>query len=290
MSSNSWSYIGLNNADPENPLPALDEDGNVVDQGGHPLFGDRNVRRAMQHAVDVQSLIEGALFGEGVQMASAELPTSWALNPDLAPVPFDQELAGQMLDDAGFPMGDDGVRVANENAMYAEAGTPFEFELIYNDGSEAAGRVAALFQDQLREIGVTVVLSGLDFNTAIDLIGGQVYDAYLLGWQNGFPIDPDLSFIFTAEADEPPFGFNDTSYYNEELFALIEEARTLPGCDRDERAAIYYRVQEILQEDQPYIWLYSGTTVVAASNDVQNFAPYPNQTRWNIQDWVRTDQ
>lgn len=286
--ANSWSYIGLNLADPANPQPAMDADGNPIDQGYHPLFGDNNVRRAIQHAIDVQGLIEGALFGEGVQMASYELPTSWALDPDLAPVAFDPEAAGAMLDAAGFPMGADGIRVADDTALYAEPGTRLSFELILEDSTESSQRTAALVQDQLLQVGIEVELNPLDFNTAIDLIGGQTYDAYLLGWSNSFPADPDFSAIFSAEADEPPFGFNDTSYANQKLFDLMEEARVLPGCDQETRAGLYHEIQSILQADQPYIWLFTSTVLVASSADVQNFNPYPNATRWNIHEWVRS--
>ena len=288
--SSRWSYIGLNSADPSNPQPALDEAGKRIDQGEHPLFGDRNVRRALQHAINVQDIISGALFGEAVQMASAELPNSWALDPNLAPIPFDTKLAATMLDAAGFPLNDSGLRVATEEALFAEAGTPFKFELIVPQTTQEFARIGALVQDQLRELGVTVVINSVDFNTAIDLLTSQSYDAYLLGWVNGFPVDPDLSFIFSAESDNPPYGFNNTSYYNEELFDLIQKARTLPGCSQAERADLYHEIQAILQHDQPYLWLFSHKVMVAASNEIENFDPLPQHIYWNIESWKYSSQ
>jgi len=62
------------------------------------------------------------------------IPTSWAFNKDLAPVSYDPELAGQMLDEAGWPVGPDGVRIC-QGCLYAEEGTPFEFELLTNAGN-----------------------------------------------------------------------------------------------------------------------------------------------------------
>ena len=283
--SSRWTYIGLNVADPTNPQPAFDEAGKRIDQGEHPLFGDRNVRRALQHAINVQDIINGALFGEAVQMASAELPNSWALNPDLAPIPFDPSIAANMLDAAGFPLNDKGLREATEEALFAEAGTPFKFELIVPNGTEEFSRIGTLVQDQLRELGITVVINSVDFNTAIGLISSQGYEAYLLGWVNGFPVDPDLSFIFSAESDNPPYGFNNTSYYNGELFDLIQAARTLPGCDQAERADLYHEIQAILQHDQPYLWLFAHKVMAAASNGMTNFDPLPQQVYWNVENW-----
>ncbi|MEO0561967.1 MAG: ABC transporter substrate-binding protein, partial [Chloroflexota bacterium] len=52
-----WHYVALNVADPADPQPGLDEEGNPIDQGIHPLFGDVTVRQALQHAVDIEQII-----------------------------------------------------------------------------------------------------------------------------------------------------------------------------------------------------------------------------------------
>ena len=111
FSGRSWDYLALNVADPDHPQPGLDADGNLIDQGHHPIFGDVRVRRALQLAIDVQAIIQGAVNGEGTRMVSSLIPTSWATDPDLAPVPYDPALASQMLDDAGWPVGPDGISV-----------------------------------------------------------------------------------------------------------------------------------------------------------------------------------
>jgi peptide/nickel transport system substrate-binding protein len=285
--ANSWSYIGLNSADPKNPQDGLDADGNPIDQGHHPLFGDVRVRRAIQLALDVKGIVDSALFGEGVQMAANELPTSWAADPDLKPVPHDADQAAALLDEAGFPMGPDGIRVANEDALYAEPGTPFKFELITATGSETNTRVGTLVQDQLRQMGIEVEFTPMDFNTMVERSAGQTYDAYLLGWQNSFPVDPDPSGILGPAADVVGFGFNDVSYQNPEVADLMEQARVLPGCDQAARAEIYHQIQRHLQEDQPYIWLFTSQAMYAASPDMQGFAPYANLPLWNVYNWKR---
>jgi peptide/nickel transport system substrate-binding protein len=283
--ANSWSYIGLNLADPSNPQNGLDEEGNRIDQGHHPLFGDVRVRRALQHAMDVQAIIDVGRFGEGNVMASYVLPTSWALDTELAPIPFDPELAGQLLDEAGFPMGDDGIRVA-QGAEYAEDGTPFTFELITAEGSEATNRIGSLLVDQMANVGVEVIFSPMDFNTMVELSAGQTYDAYFLGWQNAFPDDPDPTNILGLEADVVGFGFNDVSYHNLEANELMEQALNVPGCAQEDRAQIYYELQRILQEDQPYLWMYTDNVMAAAQSNVENWNPLPNVLRANIYEWT----
>jgi ABC-type transport system substrate-binding protein len=66
----------------------------------------------------------------------------------------------------------------------------------------------------------------------------------------------------------------------------MEQARTLPGCDTEERAEIYREIQTILQEDPPYVWLYSANDMIVADGGVLGFDPRPGRPFWNIRDWI----
>lgn len=282
--ANGWNYIGLNLADPTNPQNGLDEDGNPIDQGHHPILGDVQVRRALQLAMNVQEMIDIVSLGQGVQMAANEIPSSWAISPDLQPIPHDPDAAAAMLDEAGWVLDDDGVRVC-QGCEYAEEGTPLRFALLVPDGSVNAERIALLFQDQLKAVGVEVDVQILDFNTVVSQITGQTFDAVLLAWSNGYPVNPDVAQIFNASADVVGAGFNFTSYRNPDMEALNEQARVLPGCDPAERAALYWQVQETLQNDQPYLWLYTANDMYAARAEVEGFSPFANQPFWNVETW-----
>lgn len=286
---NSWDYVGLNLADPSNPQNGTDEDGNIIDQGLHPIFGDVRVRRAMQHAINVPDIIQGAVFGEGSQMAANELPTSWALNPDLEAIPYDAEAAVALLEEAGWLDEDgDGVREC-VSCTTAEPGTPLEFTLKTNEGNSRRESIGVIIQDQLSEVGVQVNFEAIDFNTLIAEFQSQDYDAYILGWRNGFPVDPDQTQLFTEQGDIVGEGFNAQSYYNprvSELMALANNAVETDGCSFEARAEFYYEIQELMQADQPYLWLYALNGMYAASDAVGGFGPFPNQPFWNVQDWA----
>jgi len=287
----SWDYMAFNLADPTDPQPALDEDGERIDQGIHPIFGDKAVRQAIGHAVDVDSIIEGAVFGNGDRMAAQLVPASWAYDEDLAPRSFDPDLAAEMLAEAGWPMGDDGVRVC-DGCLYAETvdesynGTPFEFELVTNAGNERREAIGTVIQDQLSELGITVDFQPIEFNTLIGLAQGQEFDAFILGWRAGYPDNPDTIQLFGAEADVPGSGFNFPSFYNEEYFELEEQANTVPGCDQEERAEIYAEMQAIMYDEMPYVWMFSQNQMYAATDNVVNFDPYAQAIDWNITNWA----
>ncbi|MFZ4813704.1 MAG: ABC transporter substrate-binding protein [Phototrophicaceae bacterium] len=288
---NTWDYLAFNLADPENPQPALDESGARVEQGIHPIFGDKLVRQALGHAVDVDAMIEGALFGNGTRMPAHITPASWALNTELAPRAFDTALAAQLLDEAGWPMGPDGVRIC-DGCLYAEtvdasyAGTPFEFELLTNAGNTRREAIGTIVQEQLADLGVTVNFQGIEFNTLLEVMDTQSYDAFILGWRAAFPDRPDTIQLFGAAADAPGSGNNFTSFYNEEYYALEEQADTVPGCDQAARAVIYGQMQEIMYDEMPYLWLFSQNGMYAATDNVTGFSPYPNVIDWNILEWT----
>jgi peptide/nickel transport system substrate-binding protein len=71
-------FMGFNSADPANPQNGLDENGEAIDQGHHPIFGDVRVRQAIAMALDQQSILDGAANGEGALMATHANPVNAA--------------------------------------------------------------------------------------------------------------------------------------------------------------------------------------------------------------------
>lgn len=287
-----WHYVALNLADPNNPQNGLDEDGNPIDQGHHPIFGDVRVRQALQHAINIDQIVNGPLAGYATAMVSSTIPTAYTVDPNLKRRAFDYDIARALLDEAGWkstgePLvaGGDGLRTC-DGCLYAEAGTPFEFELM-NVG-DIRNDVSVILQDQFAQIGVKVDVVVLDFNTMYDNnMGAQTFDAAVAGWRGSLPFDPDQRSFFGAANDlfGEGYGFNFPSYYNARFEELGEQVATLPGCDPAERIKIAQEMTAILWEDQPYLWLYARNSLYAAAPNVQGFQPYPDQGTWNIDAW-----
>lgn len=287
FSQNGFTYMGYNLADPTNPQNGLDADGNVIDQGNHPIFGDVRVRRAIAHATDIDAMIAGILDGNGTRVNTHAIPTSWTFDPDLAPYAYDPELALSILAEAGWVDHDNDVTtpLVCDGCLYAEPGTPLEFELITNAGNLARERFGQAIQSQLAEIGIQVNFSAIDFGVLVQNIQAQAGDAFIIGWALGLPVDPDVTSFYTAQADQVGAGFAFTSYNNEELNSLLEQGRTVPGCAVEDRLPFYQQVNQILYDDQPYLYLFAGNVMYAAANSVQNWSPYPNFATWNIDSW-----
>jgi peptide/nickel transport system substrate-binding protein len=284
---NFWDYLAFNLADPKNPQNGLDANGNPIDQGHHPIFGDKRVRQAIARAVDIDAMIKAAVFGEGERMTSGIIPASWAYNKDLAPIPYDVEAAKKLLDEAGWIDDDnnpDTPRIA-KGAMYAKDGTPLRFTMLGNEGNTRRAAEGQLIQDQLKRVGIDAQYQAIDFTTFQEIQNSQTFDVVMLAWQQGYPDDPDQTQLFTPVADVVGSGNDFTSYNNPEFTKLNEQARTLPGCDPAERKKLYDQMQVILQEDVPYLWMYAINGMYSADASVKGFGPYPSNKWWNIDTW-----
>lgn len=295
---NDWDYLAFNLADPTNPQSAVDENGNPTnaDQGMHPIFGNnevgKEVRQALNLALNVDDVINRATFGEGTRMAAHLTPSSWAVDPTLDPVPYDPEKAAQMLDDAGWvnsdPNDPTSVRVCQGCGTTAD-GTEMRFNLITNEENARRTAIITIAQENWDKIGVKADIQTIEFFTMLDILDAQTFDAYVLGWRDGYPSRPDATQILTPASDVVGGCSNCGSYNDPEFNKVNAEARTLPGCDVEKRKALYAQAQRIVQDDTPYIFLFVRNGFYATRSNVEGFDPYPSQPFWNVSTWaVRT--
>lgn len=278
------TFMGFNLADPTNPQNGLDENGDPIDQGHHPLFGDVRVRQAIAHAINLDDIINGAAFGEGVPLASYGSPALWGYDGSLQPKAFDPDRAVELLAEAGFVDHDDDPStplVATEDALYAEPGTEFQFSIRTNAGNLAREASGTIIQDQLGQIGIQVNFEAIDFGALVEELLAQEFDAIIIGFTNIEP-DADGRNVFDPTSDTVGGGFNFVSYNNPEVTRLYQEAMSLPGCDADERAALTFQAQAIVAEELPWLPLFAPMAMRAASNDVENWAPLPEYEFWNF--------
>jgi peptide/nickel transport system substrate-binding protein len=286
--SSGWLFLGFNVADPTNPQDGQDADGNPVDQGHHPLFGDVRVRQAVAYATNHEALNQGAFSGKGIPVASPLLTTSWAYDTDLAPYPYDPEKAMELLDEAGFIDDDNDPatpRVA-QGALYAADGTPLSFSITSYSGNTSVDSTLVLMQDQLKQVGFDVKLDVLEFQTMLEKMDGQVFDSIMLFFGGFDASNPDeLRSLFASEGDVVNSGFNSSSYYNPQIDELFAEARNLPGCDTEARKALYGQIQQILYDDLPIFYVNTSEVPVVVQPDVRNFDPLPLGFAWNISRW-----
>lgn len=221
-------------------------------------FKSQKTRQAIAYALNRQGMVDNVLKGTGKLMNAPFLPGSWADPGDAAVnYNYDAEKAKQLLAEDGWAAGKDGI--------LEKDGHKFSFELQYNAGNSRRESVAAIIQQNLKDVGIDVKLQALDFATWVDqnLTPGK-YQAILMGWSLSNP-DPDGESIFSSKYF-PPAGQNTGWYKNEKLDQLWVDGYST--TDQAKRAEIYKQIGQEISTDLPYVFLYQYGLPEAINNKV----------------------
>lgn len=217
-----------------------------------PLFQDVRVRRALAHAVNVDRIIRYVYYGWARPCTGPIPDVYWFSNKDLRPIPFDPARAKALLAEAGWTDSDgDGWLDRN--------GQRFEFTLITNHGNPMRALIQMLVQDDLRRVGIQVHTSVYEWAVFLNTyINTQQFDACILGWQIGRSLD---QYPLWHSSQRQPPGLNFCSYSNPAVDRMIEELRTT--FEKDRQAELSRRIEQILYEEQPYLFLLEGKPTFA---------------------------
>ncbi len=251
---NAYTYFGFNLKDPR--------------------FADRRVRQAFAHAINKQELIDGVLLGLGREATGPYKPGTWPYNPDVPKFPYDPERARRLLAEAGW-------KDTNGDGVVSKDGQPFAFTILTNQGNEERKKVAEIIQQRLRAIGVAVEIRTLEWASFIkEFIRKRRFEAIVLGW--GIGLDPDQYEIWHSSKTGPD-ELNHISYANPQVDRLLELGRA--SCRREERKKYYDRLQAVLAEDEPIIFLYFREALPVVSSRVRGIEPSPNGIAYNFIRW-----
>jgi peptide/nickel transport system substrate-binding protein len=227
-----------------------------------PLFSDKRVRQALTYALDRATIVKTLLLDEGQVLNSPLVAHSWAFNAAVPTYGFDPAKARALLMEAGWSAGPDGV--------LQKDGTPFRFTLITDAGTKARESLLTIVQDQWAKVGVQVQPQLVQFAAFTDKFQ-KAHDFDAAAWGTNIAIDPDQSSTWAS--NQFPSGDNYVHYANQGVDAMLEQARTLSGCDQSSRKAVYDKIQQQIAEDQPYTFLWSQKTDLAMNKRIQNVVP-----------------
>jgi peptide/nickel transport system substrate-binding protein len=247
----------------------------TLNQRRVPAFREVEVRRALLHAVDRDTIASAILDGLAPVTHGAIQPVSWAFTPEVTTYAFDVARARSLLDAAGWRDGDnDGVREKN--------GQPLEFTLITQAGFAVRESVAQVLQRQFRDVGADMAVQLVDGTSISGLWFEGNFDAMLHWWQ--MPADPELTLFFAADR-MPPHGRNINYFEDRAVTELTYAAdRTV---DRAERKRLLAQAQQRIAELLPELPLYSITKLDAVPSNLQGFTGNPTNTGvfWNVHAW-----
>lgn len=240
----------------------------------HPWFSDKRVRQAIAYAIDKQEIVKAVLFSFGNTATGPYVPNTWPYNPNVKKYEHNPERAKALLKEAGwFDRNSDGI--------LEKDGKPFEFTILTNMGNPSRVKTATIIQWRLGKIGIKVNIRELEWATFInEFIDKRRFEAVVLGWS--ITLDPDQYDIWhSTKTKEKELNF--VSFSNQEVDDLLERGRRT--FDIQERKKAYFRIQEILAEELPYIFLYVPDALPIISARFQGIEPAPIGISYNIEKW-----
>ncbi|HEU4887179.1 MAG TPA: ABC transporter substrate-binding protein [Thermoanaerobaculia bacterium] len=249
-----------------------------------PILKDKRVRRAMSMCIPMDAVINDLFKGTARAMSGPFTPDHWAYNPTVPVVRYDPQGAQALLATAGW-------KDANADGVLDKDGKPFELDLIIMSGSATSKQIGQMAQSELKKIGVNVDIVMMNGAEAIQRLMAGNYQAAYLSWD--LDADPDLFGIFHSTQTPASGGQNFVFYANPEADRLIDEGRV--ELDASKRKDLYWRLHEVLAEDQPYTWIVQNSAKwglnrrlhgVTASRGFGFFQWYPGELGW----WIAKPQ
>lgn len=245
-----------------------------------PQFAEKAVRQAIHRAVDRNAWINVLYYGLPRPTLSYLPADHWAYNHSLRAPDFDLAAARTMLEDAGWRLGKDGVR--------AKGSVRLAFTCSTLAGDKSREQAQLVLQQNLAAVGIAMSIHNMpgaivygDFTTKAE------FDMMLVGWEPLFFPDPDYTARIASSAIPAPggAGANYTRYRSAEIDQLCIAG--LGTLDREARRKIYWRIQEVLFDDLPFIPIFSYRSALGVSKRLRGFQPNPYSpcNSWNNAEW-----
>ncbi|WP_428566000.1 MAG: peptide-binding protein [Solidesulfovibrio sp. DCME] len=240
-----------------------------------PFFRDVRVRQAFAHAVNKEDVIKGALLGLGLPTIGPYKPGTWMYDEAIKDYAYDPALAKKLLAEAGWEdRNGDGV-------LEDASGRPFAFTILTNQGNEQRVKTATIIQSQLAAIGVRAEIRTVEWASFIkEFVDKGNFDALILGWN--ITQDPDVFDVWHSSRAVPG-GLNFVGFQNAAADALLNRGRHT--VDQAARKKIYDAFQEILHQEQPYLFLYAPYALPILSARFQDVAVAPAGISYNFTKW-----
>ena len=243
-------------------------------------FRSQNFRRAVSDAINREDLAR-VVFRSHARPAMGPVSPANRLwfNPKLKPIAYNTSSALLRLQKDGFRL--------EKGALRDKDGHPVEFSIVTNSGNKYRERMATMIQQDLGKIGMKVNVVTMDFPSLIDRMTQSFnYEAALLGLTN-VDVDPNAQMtVWLSSGDNHQWNPGQKSPetpWEIEIDRLMRQQAS--AVDFKVRKAAFDRVQEIVAEQAPFLYLVNRNALSAISTALQGEVPVAlrPQTYWNIE-------
>ena len=242
-------------------------------------FRDLKFRQAVSQAVDRDSIVRLVYGTRGAPLWGNVGPGNklW-MNTSIPHLPRSLDKSRELLRDAGFSWNQTGQLLDPAKQLV-------EFSIVTSSSNAQRMKMATLLQDDLSHLGMSVHIVPLEFRALINRVFQTFdYDAAIMGLGGG-DADPNPEMnVWTSNGTSHLWNLGETSpatAWEREIDQLMQQQ--MVTLDYSKRKQIYDRVQQIISENVPFIFLATPDTLAAADPYVGNFHPalLDPATLWN---------
>ncbi|WP_049731364.1 ABC transporter substrate-binding protein [Rhizobium ecuadorense] len=227
----------------------------------HGALGKKEVRQALDLAIDKKAIVDTITFGQGT-IANSYIPKgALYYYADNLQRPYDPATAKEMLAAAGA--------------------SDLTLNYLVRAGDEVDEQTAVLVQQQLQKAGITANLQKVDPSQQWDMLVAGDYDVSVNYWTNDI-LDPDQKTTFVLGHDSNNNYL--TNYKNEAVKELVAKARL--ELDTKKREAMYVDLQKMAKDDVNWIDLYYSPYINVSRKNIENFYQNP-LGRFFLEDTVK---
>jgi ABC-type transport system substrate-binding protein len=237
-----------------------------------PIFQDKQVRQALNYAVDKESIVKNLFLGYATVLDSPAASTIQG-HVTCGSYAYDPAKANQMLDAAGWAKGPDGIRAKN--------GTPLKFNINTAEGEYPKDiQYVEAVQANLKAVGCDVDIWKVEaasrwsyLRLPIDQAQGQMI-SFGFNPSNG-DLGYHLNSMFHTNSDrnKAPDVWNLMWYSNPQVDSLIDQAQTT--TDSTQRLDLLGQAQKLIWDDAPCIWLHAPDLLTGVRDNVQGVFLWP---------------
>jgi len=242
------------------------------------LFKDVRVRTALSHSVPIDQIIETVFLGLAIPCNGPFQMGSPGNDKSIQPLKFDLELAGKLLDEAGWVDSDmDGLRDKVVNGTKVDA----SYTMMMFSESPSFQRIGTIVQENQRKIGVKVILEPTKWSLMLQRLQKKEFGATMLGWSMSWQQDPYQ--IWHGSQASAPDSSNAISYRNPEVDRLIDALRI--EINEAKQVELYHQIHRLIFQDQPYTFLFSEKQTVIHDGRLENINFYLIRPAYDAREW-----
>ena len=225
----------------------------------HPIFGNRELRRALTMATDRAALVRSTFDTLAQPALGPTLRVYPTTDPNLPQIPYDLPRARQILDSLGW-------RVTTSDSMRTRNGRPLRFTITVPSTSQPRVQLAVLLQEQFRRAGVQADIEKLEFPVVVEKDRKRNFDAVVGQW-NTNPSPGAVRGSWGTAGSRSANGNNYGSYENPVFDAYVDSA--LNAFDPAKRRSYFTTAYQTIIQDAPAIWLAELRAVVGYHSRLQ---------------------